>query len=273
MSSSGNADALIAATEAWWRTSIIQTAPDAIHVRGYSIASLLGRVSLAEMLWLMLREELPRKEAAELLEAAMVAAAVHGPHAPSIAIARMAITCGVGINQAIAQGAGVLGDVHGGAIQQLMELLKSMEGADEAEMAQRLDRWIAQNGRFVPGFGHRFHQDGDPRTARLLELAGSAKAAGLIAGHHLENVESIGRILSARKGKTLPMNVDGIAGAIFLELGFDPVLGRGLIVLARSFGVLAHAWEELCNGRRLKGPVPPTVGYSFEGRAPRDMPG
>lgn len=267
-----NSSDLLAETEAWWRTSIVQTSRDAIHVRGYSIESLLGRVSFAEMVWLLLQGELPRKEAAQLLEAAMLAAVIHGPHAPSIAIARMAITCGVGINQAIAQGAAVLGDVHGGAIQQLMELLRAVAGcADDSQLAAGLDRWIAENGRFVPGFGHRFHHDGDPRVARLLELADGARAAGLISGHHLTNVQAIGRILCARKGNLLPLNVDGIAGAIFLELGFDPVLGRGLIVLARSLGILAHAWEELCQGGRLKGPVPPAVGYSFEGHAPREL--
>jgi citrate synthase len=124
----------------------------------------------------------------------------------------------------------------------------------------------------VPGFGHRFHHDGDPRTTRLLELAERAKSTGYIRGDHLQNLQTIGRILAVRKRKALPINVDGIAGAIFLELGFDPVLGRGLIVVARSIGLLAHAWEELCNGERLKGPVPSTVGYCFEGHAPRDMP-
>lgn len=85
-------------------------------------------------------------------------------------------------------------------------------------------------------------------------------------------MQAIGRILSARKGRTLPMNVGGIAGAIFLELGFAPVLGRGLIVLSRSFGILANAWEELCQGSRLKGPVPPSVGYRFDGVARRELP-
>src|SRR5262245_13996966 len=171
MSSSPTSDELIAATTAWWRTSLVQTSADRISVRGHPIEFLLGRASLTEMLWLLLKDQLPRKEAAELLEAAMLAVVIHGPHAPSIAIARMAITCGVGINQAIAQGAGVLGDVHGGAIQQLMELLQAVHSsADDAEVARRLEQWIDKHGRYVPGFGHRFHRNGDPRVPRLLEL-------------------------------------------------------------------------------------------------------
>ena len=48
----------------------------------------------------MLRGELPRPEQAALLEAALVAGVDHGPQAPSIAAARMAATCGVGLNNA-----------------------------------------------------------------------------------------------------------------------------------------------------------------------------
>lgn len=264
---------MLDAVEAWWHTSIVQTSADTINVRGYPIGSLLGRVSLAEMLWLLLKEQLPRQPEADLLEAAMLALAVHGPHAPSIAIARMAITCGVDINQAMAQGAGVLGDVHGGAIQQLMELLLTLATCtDDANIEAALDDWTADHGRYIPGFGHRFHHEADPRVGRLLELAAQARAAGVIAGGYIDRVQAIGRILSTRKKRTLPMNVDGITGAIFLELRFAPVLGRGLIVLSRSFGILAHAWEELCQGSRLKGPVPPTVTYRFDGIAPREFP-
>ena len=61
--------------------------------------------------------------AAALLEAALVAGVDHGPQAPSIAIARMAATCGVGLNSAVASGVNMLGDVHGGAGQQCVELL------------------------------------------------------------------------------------------------------------------------------------------------------
>ncbi|RMD92878.1 MAG: citryl-CoA lyase, partial [Alphaproteobacteria bacterium] len=53
------------------------------------------------------------------------------------------------------------------------------------------------------------------------------------------------------------MNIDGATAVIFCELGFAPPLARGLFCLSRSVGILAHAWEEMCQGRRNKGPVPP----------------
>ena len=82
--------------EEWWSTSIIEMRPGVIRYRGYAIEELIGRIGFAEMVWLMTRGELPKAEQAKLLEAALVAAVDHGPQAPSIAIARMAMTCGVG---------------------------------------------------------------------------------------------------------------------------------------------------------------------------------
>ena len=52
------------------------------------------------------------------------------------------------------------------------------------------------------------------------------------------------------------MNIDGITAVIFCELGFEPELGRGLFVLSRSVGILAHAWEQKQQGRRIMGPMP-----------------
>src|SRR5262249_8231267 len=102
----------------WWATSIIDMKPGSIRLRGYAIEELIGRIGYAEMVYLMTRGELPHPDAARLLEAALVAAVDHGPQAPSIAAARMAITCGVGINNAMASATNMLGDVHGGAGEQ-----------------------------------------------------------------------------------------------------------------------------------------------------------
>ena len=52
------------------------------------------------------------------------------------------------------------------------------------------------------------------------------------------------------------MNIDGATAVIYAELGFAPPLARGLFVLSRSIGILAHAWEESQQGRRNKGPMP-----------------
>ena len=95
--------------EDWWATSITRIEPGVIEHWGTPVQDLIGNVSFAEMIWLMVRGERPDPRRAALLEAALVAATDHGPQAPSIAISRMAVTCGVGINSAMASAVNVLG--------------------------------------------------------------------------------------------------------------------------------------------------------------------
>ena len=61
------------------------------------------------------------------------------------------------------------------------------------------------------------------------------------------------------------MNIDGATAVIYAELGFAPPLARGLFVLSRSIGILAHAWEETRQGRRIKGPMPPSILPTYIG--------
>ena len=86
----------------WWMTEIIDMAPGQIRFRGHPIQDLIGNASFPQMIWLMTRGDLPSKAEADLLECALVAAVDHGPQAPSIAAARMAVNCGLGLNGAMA---------------------------------------------------------------------------------------------------------------------------------------------------------------------------
>ncbi|MFL6691651.1 MAG: citryl-CoA lyase [Ramlibacter sp.] len=260
----------------WWTTGIVDIEPGKIGIRGYAIQDLIGELRFPEMVWLMLRGDVPNRDQAALLEAAMVAGVDHGPHAPSIAISRMAVTCGLPINGAMASAINVLDDVHGGAGQQCMELLGKIAArcgdqeptADAVEA--ELEAFMAANGKIVPGFGHRFHGV-DPRAVRLMQLVRDAREKGLVGGRHATAGALIERSLSARKGTAIPMNIDGATAVIYSELGFAPELGRGLFILSRSVGILAHAWEQKQQGGRIKGPMPPGLPYTYNGPAARRL--
>jgi len=261
----------------WWESEITDIAPGSIRVRGYRIEELIGRVGFPSMIWLVLRGELPTQRQADLFGAVLVAGVDHGPQAPSNSIARMAITCGIGINGAIASGVNALGDVHGGAGQQCMELLGDIHrrhtgGMDlSAAVTAALDAFRAKHGRFIPGFGHRFHPV-DPRSARLAELIRSAARQGVVTGKYLSVGDAVQQSLSHGKPASLPMNVDGITAVLLLELGFAPEMGRGIFVLSRSVGICAHAFEQSQRGERIKGPTPPEFGFRYTGVPPRNLP-
>jgi citrate synthase len=261
----------------WWRTEITDMSPGVIRYHGYAIEDLIGNVGFAQMAWLMLRGELPTPGQGRLLDAALMAAVDHGPQAPSIAIARMAATCGVGLNNAMASAVNVLGDVHGGAGEQAVGLYEDVaarmrDGATrDAAVAAALDHYVEHHGKFVSGFGHRFHSL-DPRAPRLLALVDDAARAGEVSGQYADIARAIEAALAARKGKAIPMNIDGATAVIYAELGFPAPLARGLFCLSRSVGILAHAWEQTRQGGRNKGPIPRQYIPLYDGVAPRPVP-
>lgn len=149
----------------------------------------------------------------------------------------MAVSCGLPLNDAMGSAVNMLGDVRGGAGQQTLELYYDIDrrtaaGVDlaDATAAAIADRQATRT-KFVPGFGHRFHKNGDPRARRRWSVSGRFVRIGLTVEAHLR----------ASRDKLIPMNIDGATAVIFAELGCEPPLARGLFCLSRSVGFLAHA--------------------------------
>lgn len=261
------------AVRQWWRTSIIDMKPGQIAFRGTPIEELIGNVSFPQMIWLMVRGDLPGDAQARLFEAALVAGVDHGPQAPSIAAARMAATCGVGLNNAMATAVNMLGDVHGGAGEQCAELYYDIAARMDAgaslnqAVQDGLNNWRETYGKIVSGFGHRFHKPVDPRAPRLMQLVRETAAQGTVSGRFAEIGQEVQAELGRQRGgRAIAMNIDGATAVIFCELGFPAPLSRGLFCLSRSVGILAHAWEQMNQGGRNKGPMPPNYLPLYEDR-------
>jgi citrate synthase len=260
----------------YWSTSIIDIHPGVIRVRGYPIQELIGSIRFPDMIWLMLKGELPTPAQSALLEAALVASVDHGPQAPSIAISRMAVSCGLPLNGAMASALNTLDDVHGGAGQQAVELFHEIDEACATGTAltdavsKAVDRFVREQGKYLPGFGHRFHPV-DPRAPRLLALVDEAAAKGDVNGKFAKIARAVEAYLAARKQKSIPLNIDGATAVIYAELGFEPPLARGVFCLSRAVGILAHAWEQMPKGERNKGPMPRQFQYRYEGSTLRHL--
>ena len=145
----------------------------------------------------------------------------------------------------------MLGDIHGGAGQQALELYFQIENQGIENIRNILLENKSLNNGFVPGFGHRFHKTGDPRTPRLLDLVDNAVKDGEISGKFVKIGRQIEKDLSNKK--VIPMNIDGATAVIYAELGCPPPLARGLFCLSRSVGILAHTWEQMQKNERIKG--------------------
>jgi len=249
----------------WWRTRIIDMEPGRIAIRGRPIEELIGETGFARMIWLTVMGDQISGPRAALFEAALVAAVDHGPQAPSIAAARMAATCGVGLQSAMATGLNMLGDVHGWAGEQAVALYHSVAEAGPEGLVTALAAWRAEHGPYLPGFGHRFHKPVDPRAPRLLALVDQAAQQGAVSGAYAQVGRAIEKELARERGKPVPMNIDGATAVIYAELGCPAPLARGFFGLSRSVGILAHAWEQTQQGGRNKGPTPPSYRWTYDG--------
>ncbi|TCO49956.1 citrate synthase [Kribbella antiqua] len=261
-------------TADWWATGISDIGPGVIRFHGYAIEELIGAVSFPQMIWLMVRGELPTARQASLLEQTLVAGVDHGPQAPSIAATRMAASCGLALNNAIATGVNLLGDVHGGAGQQCLEMLYELRatvdlGTSPEAAARELVASYKARQAYIPGFGHRWHPR-DPRRDPLIKAVEDAVADGTVEGRHLEVALALETVL-AEGSKPIPMNVDGATATIYAELGLPAELARGFFIVSRSVGLLAHAREQQLEGRRIKGPIPRGVIPTYIGHPPRSL--
>ena len=179
----------------------------------------------------------------------------------------MAATCGVGLNNAMASGVNVLGDSHGGAGQQCVELLTEIREPSDGRRAGRRRRrvladWRARS-RYLPGFGHRFHPV-DPRRDPLLSLVDERRR-----GRRRRRATTCAprwRWSGLTGCAPVPMNIDGATAVIYAELGFAAAAGPRAVRAQPRVGILAHAWEETQQGRRNKGPIPPSILPAYLGQ-------
>lgn len=184
--------------------------------------------------------------ASALVEALAVGCVDHGVTPPSAQATIMAATVRAPYGMGIASGAGAVTDVHGGAGADAATFFLACvkraadEGLSVAEAAwQSLDE-SSRTGNRTAGMGHRVHTE-DPRRNVLWEMADSAGAAGACIALSRE----MEAIFAEVRGFSLPINVDGVIGAIVADLGLEPVAAKALFILGRVAGLSAHYFEEV----------------------------
>src|SRR3954467_12771221 len=111
-----------------WRTAIVDAGPDHIRVRGHDVLDLMRQATFTDLIFLLHHDRLPSDGERRLLDAILVGVADHGAGAPSCAAARLAASGNrQSVSAAVAAGVLAIGDAHGGAGSNCMELIA--EGA------------------------------------------------------------------------------------------------------------------------------------------------
>jgi citrate synthase len=253
-----------------WKTAITKIEPNKVAVRGYRIDELMGRISFGEMVYLVLKGELPTAAVGKLVDAMLVSSVDHGATPPSALAARTVASGGAPLTTAIAGGIMTINRHHGGAIEDCMKVLlglvafKKERGSDALTAAREKAAEFKAKSIRVAGYGHRVHTD-DPRTRRLFELAAEAG----VSGEYIEMGQALRQALKETSGKDLPMNVDGGIAAVLCELGFPPELGNGFFAISRTVGLTAQVHEEQTRERPMRS-ISPTA-HEYDGPPERSL--
>lgn len=232
-------------SEPRWKTKIAGLVGDEVLVRGHKISELIRKKSLAEAIFLVLSGRLPKGKEKELFEAMLVACVEHGINTPSALTTRIVRSGGNSLNTAVGAGILAIGNWHGGAIEKAAYMFA--QAVDKDVSTEDLVADYKEKGERLPGYGHKKYET-DPRTVALFKKAESLG----ISGKYMKYARELEVALEESAGRKFCLNVDGAIAALMLELGLDPALGKGIFIIGRVSGLVAHAVEEAKEGKPFR---------------------
>jgi len=195
----------------------------------------------------MLNGEEPDDVLAETFDMALVLHADHGINASTFS-AMVTTSTLSDLHSAITSAIGTLkGSLHGGANQDVMEMLKEVDDAQQ----DPLD-WVKtalDEGRRVSGFGHRVYNVKDPRAKILSERSKElGEAAGSLKWYEMST--TIEDYLAEEKG--LAPNVDFYSASTYYQMGIPIDIYTPIFAMSRVGGWTAHVLEQYEDNRLIR---------------------
>jgi 2-methylcitrate synthase/citrate synthase II len=216
------------------------------HVRGEKAVASRADLSFSANFLYLVRGTEATAEEIRALDVSLILYAEHDFNASTFT-ARVVASTESDLHSAVVAAIGALkGPLHGGANERVVDLLKSVGGADHAE------RWVrdalAQKIRIM-GFGHRVYKAGDVRAGILKPYAKRlAEAAGY---GELETIAEVIERVMAHEKNLFP-NVDWPAGRLYHALGLAPTIYTPMFVMSRVAGWAAHLMEQYRQNRLIR---------------------
>jgi citrate synthase len=202
--------------------------------------------SLAANLLYMIRGTEPSPAEVRAFDVSLILYAEHELNASTFT-ARVVCSTESDLHSAIVAAIGALkGRLHGGANEQVMDLLLAAGGPESAE------RWIrdalARKERIM-GFGHRVYKAGDVRagvlkdhTRRMAEATGQTR---------WETTAAIIEMVLEQEKHLFP-NLDWPAGRLYHALGLEIPVYTPIFVCSRVAGWSAHVIEQREHNRLIR---------------------
>lgn len=243
---------------------------ETIVVRGLDLCQdIIGQMSFSEYFYLLLTGQKPSEATLKVVNATLVAIAEHG-FVPSVQAARMTFAASPeALQGAVAAGLLGCGSVilgasanAGGFFNEIYQRVQQGHTVDDA--AKQVVEQYRQEKRAIPGYGHPLHKERDPRVTALFKVAADA-------GSDLSFVQiadAVEKVIPQVIGKSLKLNVSAAIPAVLLGAGFPLKALRGIPVLARCAGLIAHLYEEQESPAGFALSYQATREYEYTGTVP-----
>jgi citrate synthase len=224
-------------------TAIATSDEHSITVRGKDLCGeLIGQIGFTDYFFFLVTGRQPTENQRFFLDALMVSIAEHGL-VPSVQAARMTYDASPeAFHGAVAAGLLGCGSVVFGSSEAAGRFLHALveKGGDAKATATAAVTELRAGKKPIPGYGHPQHASGDPRANVLLKLADERG----VSGAHIAMLRTVAEVIPDIVGRPLPINISGAIPAVALDIGF-PLEGlKGIPLLARTAGLIAHLTEE-----------------------------
>ena len=194
----------------------------------------------------MLNGEEPDDVLADTFDMALVLHADHGLNASTFSATVTASTL-ADLHSAITSAVGTLsGSLHGGANQDVMEMLKEVDASGKDPL-----QWVQdaiEEGRRVPGFGHRVYNVKDPRAKILSKKSKALGEAGDMKWYDYS--VAVEDFLTEEKG--LAPNVDFYSASTYYQMGIPVDIYTPIFAMSRVGGWIAHVLEQYEDNRLIR---------------------
>ena len=203
------------------------------------VADLIGKARFTDVMMSQILARTLKPHEIELIDAILICLMEHGLTPSAISTRLTVMSAPESIQGAVAAGLLNVGGQFLGSMQDCAELLAEIVSTGDNQADAIAQRFRAKK-KLVPGFGHHLHRPDDPRAIALLDLARKNGVAG-------ENVRAL-TLLAAevrkQANKYVTINATGAIAAILADLKVPPAAMRGLSIVARAAGLVAHIVEE-----------------------------
>jgi len=220
----------------------------------HALDGLSGESSFTELMYRTITgNAVFDRERGKLIEAMSVASVDHGVTPPSAQATIISASTRADYAMSVASGIGAITDVHGGAGAKAALFFsqcvsRSRKDRIDLQEATRIEvTEYVKAGRRIEGLGHRIHTQ-DPRRDVLWKLS---EAAG-VSGANEAVSKIISEVFREVRGMNLPINVDGVIGAIVADMGLNPVVAKALFIWGRVSGLSAHYFEEILSQPEMR---------------------